>query len=1076
MCFDAPTLVKDLNATTENIAVLADYLGFEIKQVESIQETFAKDTIFAYQRPENFEGIFAYATTQENLTEETRANQFKTFFSQATQAMIEKGETSSEVDFIIVIGKKVIIIFDSADYRKRLVLTSEKLSRDNSKYLAKLEKLKSENIQEEYKEDEDFGDILLPEEFKAELFRFSISEDEQFLSKTKILRLNFWKKIQEDDKCKKIIRDIFFKPNEIDEISHYYGDIISAVLDTLVLRYVLVRILEGRFGYQTEEAKKKVSKIGLGTSLDKALEDKAHFTSQRIEEIVNSRNKTEQLSLFDNIDAPNIENSEISEIRDKQSDVMETIYGGDLYVSDIAKAVTQIEKSLSEKEYALAWNLTSSSQLDFDLADITPGTIGEQYEQTLKMSLTKDSSEKWEYNKDNSEQRALGAFYTNAKITDYIIDITLGKKLKKIKQEVLDVPQSQKSRALRTVLNLKIADITSGGGTFLAGAVRKLGDWYSDLEKTPDIKPYLNTKDLNSMINFQKYAVNHIIYGVDVDLKALIVSSFALTLESLGDSQDKLPELIGKTLINQNSVISLVPESQKTEWFNRYKEDIKELLEEKKKWISKKSNRFAEKKVGLQKIFGDLASDFLASKKFKKADLQKAFEEKHMEVLEFNIPEVFFDSEGNYTGGFDVIFGNPPYIQLQKKEVFSDIEKEVYKKLGSFQSYKATGDIYALYFERGMQLLKQNGYLGFITSNKYLRAGYGKSLRNYFLENTNPYLLVNLGSNMFGGAIVDTSILALEKSESENKLEVIDLAQRAQEPKKRIENMSDYIEQNKLSVSYKPDESWTILSPIEQSIKTKIEAVGTPLKDWDISINYGIKTGFNEAFIISGEKRQELLDNCQSEDERERTAQLIRPILRGRDIKRYSYEFANLYLICTFPAKQHNIDDFPAVRNYLLTFGKRKLAQSGEKNIDGIQGNNARKKTNNKWFETQDSIAYWDDFNKPKIVYQELTQGSRFALDENGEFILNNSGYLIVGENLRNLLTFLNSPAVEFAYKSFYSTNLGESGVRWLYNNIINLPIPKGIEATTEDDVNQIYGFTTEEMNFISSVVNSSRS
>ena len=181
-------------------------------------------------------------------------------------------------------------------------------------------------------------------------------------------------------------------------------------------------------------------------------------------------------------------------------------------------------------------------------------------------------------------------------------------------------------------------------------------------------------------------------------------------------------------------------------------------------------------------------------------------------------------------------------------------------------------------------------------------------------------------------------------------------------------------------------------------------------------------------------------------------------------------------MICTFPAKQHNIDDFPAVRNYLLTFGKRKLAQSGEKNIDGIQGNNARKKTNNKWFETQDSIAYWDDFNKPKIVYQELTQGSRFALDENGEFILNNSGYLIVGENLRNLLTFLNSPAVEFAYKSFYSTNLGESGVRWLYNNIINLPIPKGIEATTEDDVNQIYGFTTEEMNFISSVVNSSRS
>ena len=116
-------------------------------------------------------------------------------------------------------------------------------------------------------------------------------------------------------------------------------------------------------------------------------------------------------------------------------------------------------------------------------------------------------------------------------------------------------------------------------------------------------------------------------------------------------------------------------------------------------------------------------------------------------------------------------------------------------------------------------------------------------------------------------------------------------------------------------------DSWVILSPIEQSIKRKIEAVGTPLKDWDIQINYGIKTGFNDAFIINTEKRDEILANCQTEDERNRTAELIRPILRGRDIKRYEYEWADLWIIATFPSRHYDIESYPAVKNYLLSIG-----------------------------------------------------------------------------------------------------------------------------------------------------------
>jgi len=336
-----------------------------------------------------------------------------------------------------------------------------------------------------------------------------------------------------------------------------------------------------------------------------------------------------------------------------------------------------------------------------------------------------------------------------------------------------------------------MADISSGGGTFLAGAVRKLGNWYAELEKLPDVKPLLvQIREFSSVVDFQKFAVNQMIYGIDLDLKALIVSSFALTLESLGDTQSKLPELIGKNLINQNSLISVVPESLKLEWFNTYKDTIKELYGEKKKWISGKGNNFAEVKAQLQLNFIDMASDYIKTKKYTKEDLEKTFVDKHIEILEFNLPEVFFDKDGNYSGGFDIIFGNPPYIQLQKKQIFSDIEKYIYKQLGEFDSYEATGDIYSLFFERATQLLKSHGLLGFITSNKYLRAGYGQSLRNYFLEKTNPYLLVNLGSGMFG-ATVDTSILALEKSHNKNELQAIDLVQRDNNPQKRLENMSD---------------------------------------------------------------------------------------------------------------------------------------------------------------------------------------------------------------------------------------------------------------------------------------------
>ena len=224
--------------------------------------------------------------------------------------------------------------------------------------------------------------------------------------------------------------------------------------------------------------------------------------------------------------------------------------------------------------------------------------------------------------------------------------------------------------------------------------------------------------------------------------------------------------------------------------------------------------------------------------------------------------------------------------------------------------------------------------------------------------------------------------------------------------------------------SFEGDAAWVILSPIEQSFKQKIEAVGTPLKDWDINIYRGVLTGCNEAFIISTEKRDEILANCQTEEERKRTEELIRPILRGRDIKRYGYNWAGLYLIATFPSRHYDIEQYPAVRDYLLSFGKERLEQTGKVYTVNGEKVKARKKTNNKWFETQDSISYWEDFSKPKIIYPNMTKYMPFVYDEKA-LLTNQKCFIITGENIAYLTAFLNSSLFKFCFRDSFPELLG---------------------------------------------------
>ena len=259
------------------------------------------------------------------------------------------------------------------------------------------------------------------------------------------------------------------------------------------------------------------------------------------------------------------------------------------------------------------------------------------------------------------------------------------------------------------------------------------------------------------------------------------------------------------------------------------------------------------------------------------------------------------------------------------------------------------------------------------------------------------------------------------------------------------------------------NESWSILSDIECSIKAKIEAIGTPLKDWDIQINYGIKTGFNDAFIIDSAKRSEILDACQTEDERQRTAELIRPILRGRDIKRYDYEFAGQYIIATFPSRQYNIDDYPALREFLLSFGMERLEQTGkEYDINGKKVK-ARKKTNNKWFETQDSISYWDDLSQPKIIWKRVGSIIRFSYDEKGIFGLDSTCFA-TGKHISYLCCVLNSSMGHYLLNGAPRTGTGDLLISVQAVEPVRVPVIDDSDGTFRELVKRFISNPSREL------------
>ncbi|ECO8646179.1 class I SAM-dependent DNA methyltransferase [Campylobacter jejuni] len=422
-----------------------------------------------------------------------------------------------------------------------------------------------------------------------------------------------------------------------------------------------------------------------------------------------------------------------------------------------------------------------------------------------------------------------------------------------------------------------------------------------------------------------------------------------------------------------------------------------------------------------------------ATKEF--ANLKKEYdnifnlESNHPFEWRFEFPEIL-DDDGNFKG-FDLIIGNPPYI---RQEELKELKPHLAK---NYKVYKGTSDIYTYFYELGFNVLKENGILSFITSNKYTRAGYGEALREFLLKNVKVLEYTDLnGIKVFDSATVDTSILCFEKSKSkDNKFKYLALSNEILKTcAYDIGLYKDYAEFSQNSLS---KESFTFSDENTSALKAKIERIGTPLKEWQgLNIYRGILTGYNEAFIITTEKRNEILANCKDEAEKERTAKLIRKMLRGRDIKRYSYEWAGLWVINTHNGYKNqngekveaiNIKHYPSLKKHFDEFYPQ-LEKRADK---GLTPYNLR------------NCAYIEEFEKEKIVYPcIMAKEPCFSYETSFAFAMAPANIITSNSDiLKYILAFLNSDFIYLMLRKFYMGGGIEGELKT--NNLEKLPIPK---------------------------------
>lgn len=702
-----------------------------------------------------------------------------------------------------------------------------------------------------------------------------------------------------------------------------------------------------------------------------------------------------------------------------------------------------------------------------------------------------------------------GSFFTPGFITDYmardVLERTVVQKFNEKKswkcENLEDVSDKidDISEANEIVDDIRIADVAVGSGHFLVSALNRLLAIKSELNilcdadgkriKRRDLILKVDNDELSvvddegepfeykpgneesqryqeALFNEKRRIIENCLFGVDLNPNSVNICRLRLWIELLKNAYyikesgykqlQTLPNIdinikVGDSLLSKYPVQNgrlIADYLTRDERADRKRDSLKNSLIEYRQLVQEyKTGKSQSSKMMLRQKIAGIKNRMVEDVQIEMFEEYKGSAGDTIDFsnsLEwmFEFPEVL-DDKGRFTG-FDAIIGNPPYIHLENMKKTSEIYGSMGGKAGPvYTTYNKRGDIYCLFVERAMSLLKENGFASYIMQNKWMQASYGKELREFFL-NVRLEKLIDFGDiQVFDDATTYPCIFVAQKAAPATEFTASTL--RDLERADFAKSVNQFAE--KFALEHLSSDTWTLSSQWESDLLRRLDNEMITLGEYVGGEAYrGVLTGLTKAFLIDENTKKKIIEEDKN------AQQVIHPVMRGRDIKPWESSEIECYLIGTFPALHLNIDDYPGVKNWLLTFGIEKLEQTGAKRIINGEEVKSRKKTNNKWFETQDAIAYYAEFAKPKIMYQKFQVKPCFVYDEQGLYC-NDSMWIIPTED-KALLALLNSKMVWWLMKK-KCTQI-QNGVQLIWQYLSKIPVPRELPqqlATLADQI-----------------------
>ena len=599
--------------------------------------------------------------------------------------------------------------------------------------------------------------------------------------------------------------------------------------------------------------------------------------------------------------------------------------------------------------------------------------------------------------------------------------------------DTLEPYREDLDRALREV---KICDPAIGSGAFPMGLLNELWRCREALSISNGECEMGNCgKDGPiSRLQLKREIIENNVYGVDIEKGAIDIARLRFWLSIVVDSEEPEPLpnfdykfMQGNSLIESFEGVDLskiFTAPKEGEQFALVFDGENEALELLKSSIQKYfRNSDHKQKAAMRATINEAVKTFIHCKSIDNQELHRRLEEIDCSAnQEFFLWHIWFKDIFD-KGGFDIVIGNPPYIQLQANE---GLLANLYFPL-KFSSFDRRGDIYELFYEKGNNILNTGGILCYITSNGWMKSQYGDKLRAYLANNTNPILLVDLNQmRLFENAIVETNILIFKKEQNQYQCKACSFLN--QDKKEVLNNLTHSVDKESSICNFSATGSWTIGEQNEQLVKNKIEFRGILIAKWPTTIYRGITTGCNAGFIIDENVKETIYESASAE-ERILLDNTIFPILQGRNLKKYSYTYNNKYMIVT--PKGYNINRAPALKAYMMTHYYELICKSGS----------------NEWYELQASPSekMLENMHKEKILWGEISDKAKFTFDD-GQYFAEATTFMMTTDDksvsLKYLLAILNSSLSEWYFHKI-ATTTGMGTNRWKKYKLEQLPVVK---------------------------------